>query len=207
MVHLDEFLLLLFPFHMQLSLPLKNINRFLWFWSSSTKMLNRLLNRMGGRERFFNSSLKQNTKIMAPVFNRFCLSASKTKIRGFCISVWIWAVRSSQKCDKKNQPTQVLFSFPSFSSITSCKTFPSLAGHCQIQCLPLQVCSNLFYCQSHRHSPKQICTYTNICKILIFICSSYFNKGFIKGGKRSPKTMLFTFSCFNIFEWQKLSWP
>lgn len=78
MVHLDEFLLLLFPFHMQLSVPLKNINRFLWFWSSSAKILNRLLNRMGGRKRFLNSSLKKNTKITAPVFNRFCLSTSKT---------------------------------------------------------------------------------------------------------------------------------
>lgn len=78
MMHLDEFLLLLFPLRMQLSVPLKNINRFFWFRSSSAKILNRLLNRMGCRKRFLNTSLKQNTKIMGPLFNRFCLSTSKT---------------------------------------------------------------------------------------------------------------------------------
>lgn len=86
---------------------LKNINRFLWFWSSSTKIFNRLLNRMGVGERLVNNSLKQNTKIMAPVFNRYCLSASKTLKLESCISVWIWAVCSSEKCNKKNQLPQV----------------------------------------------------------------------------------------------------
>ena len=100
-------------FHMQLSVPLKNINRFLWFWTSSAKILNRWLNRMGYRERFVSSSLKQNTKIIPVDLNRFPLSASKTlNFGGSCIQVWIWAICLSQEYNKKNQPPQVWLSFP-----------------------------------------------------------------------------------------------
>lgn len=134
MVHLDEFLLLLFSFHMQLSVPLKNINRLLWFWSSSTKILNRWLNRMGGRERFVNSSLKQNTKIMAPVFNRFCLSASKTlKLGGLAYQYEFGLSVHLRNVMRKNQPPQVWLSFPSFFNIRCFKNFLILAGRCEIQ--------------------------------------------------------------------------
>lgn len=100
-------------FHLQLRGSLKNINRFLWFWTSSAKLLNRWLNRMGCSEKFVSSSLKQSTKIIPVDFNRFPLSSSKTLSFGRSwIQAWIWATSLSQEYNKKNQPPQVWLSFP-----------------------------------------------------------------------------------------------
>lgn len=100
-------------FHLKLRVPLKNINRFLWLWTSSAIFLNRWLNRMGCSEKFVSNNLKQNTKIIPVDFNGFPLCSSKTlNFVWSWIQAWIQAMSLSQEYNKKNQPPQVWLSFP-----------------------------------------------------------------------------------------------
>ena len=162
MAYLEEILLLLFFFSYATGVPLKNINRFLWFWTSSAKILHSWRSKMGCRESFVSNSCKQNTKIIPVDFKRFPPPVSKTLHWGggggrggeflaykceFEPSVYL---RNITRRNKHHKCGSLLHSF---SILYLSKLVSFLLGHVRFQACHLFNCSLLTVIFTYTHTP------------------------------------------------------
>lgn len=152
---------------------------------------------MGGRKRFVNSSLKQNTKIMAPVFNRFCLSASKTlKLGGLAYHYKFELSVHLRNVMRKINHHKYDSLFHHFSILDASKFFLFLLGTVRFR-------ASLFKCSLF--SVKQTLPKTNL-HIHKHMSSTHlhlfirFYQRFCQRRKKKHLNLLFTSSCFNILE-------